>query len=323
MKVGIFGPGAYGSSLAEALVYNNNEVMMWTPFEEERAYIEKTRLIKSLPGVKINDKIKITTDLDEILSFSKLLIVAIPAKTVDGLFSKIGNKIDDKYICIASKGIEEETGLFIHEVIGKYTNNQNIAILSGPSFAIDLINKTKCGLSLAVNNDETATIFEQALENDYLKVRVNHDIIGTEICGAIKNVIAIASGMIDGLNSSESTKAMLLTEALHDMEKIIIEFGGSERTILSYAGFGDLILTASSTKSRNYCFGKLIGQNSTKEEIQEYLKENTVEGYNTLLSIYKLLREKKIKIPMINLIYQIIVQGKPAEEILKFLIEKD
>ena len=162
-----------------------------------------------------------------------------------------------------------------------------------------------------------------ALENNYVRLRVTDDIIGTEICGAIKNVIAIASGMLDGLKAKESTRAMLLTEALHDMEKIIVEFGGKERTILSYAGFGDLLLTCSSEKSRNYRFGKLLGQGVSSEEIDDFLAKNTVEGYNTSNCIYKLLKEKEIKIPMINLIHRIVMKKCEAKKILTFLIDKD
>jgi len=324
MKVGILGTGAYGCSLSKGIVANKNEVMMWTPFIEEKESIEKTRTIRSLPGFKLDESIKLTNDLDEIVNFSKLLIVAIPSQTVDSLFQQLGEKItDDKHICITSKGIEEKTGLFMSEVLRKYSDTKNVAVISGPSFAIDLVNNNTCGLALATKNDETAKIVEKVFENDFLRLRRNEDLIGTEICGSMKNVIAIASGMLDGLKTSDSTRAMLLTEALHDMSKIIVEFNGSERTILSYAGFGDLLLTCNSTKSRNYSFGKLLGEGKTKEEIEQYLKNNTVEGYNTLLSIYKLLKENEIKIPMINLIHKIVMGKKEPKEILTFLIEKN
>ena len=324
MKVGILGTGAYGCSLSKGIIENKNDIMMWTPFIEEKENIEKTRTIKSLPGFKLDESIKITNDLDEIINFSNLLIVAIPSQTVDNLFQELGKKItNDQHICITSKGIEEKTGFFMNEVLKKYTNTKNVAIISGPSFAIDLVNNNTCGLALATENDKTAIIVSKVLENNYLRLRRNNDIIGTEICGALKNVIAIASGILDGLKTSDSTRAMLLTEALHDMAKIITKFGGSERTILSYAGFGDLLLTCNSQKSRNYCFGKLIGEEKTKEEINKYLAENTVEGYNTLLSIYKLLKENEIKIPMINLIHKIVMGKKEAKEILTFLIEKE
>lgn len=324
MKIGILGSGAFGSALATVLVNNNNEVLMWTPFEEEKNFIQKTRLIKSLPGVRLNRKIKLTTNIDEVLEFSKLLVIAIPAKNTSTLLDSIKDKFNkDVHICIATKGLEESTGLFMHELVKKYLNTDKICVLSGPSFAIDLFKKSQVGLALASMNQETADIFEKVFENSYFKLRQNKDIIGTEICGSIKNVIAIASGILDALNSSESTRAMLLTEALHDMDSIITNLGGSEKTILSYAGFGDLLLTCNSSKSRNYSFGKFIGKEKNPKKIKKYLSTTTVEGYNALLAIYKLLKDRKIKVPMINLIYDIVTGKKNPKEILSFLIEKE
>lgn len=324
MKVGILGTGAYGCSLSKGIANNGHKIMMWTPFEQEKEMIEKTREIRSLPGFKLDDSITITNDLDEIINFSTLLIVAIPSQTVDSLFQILGEKItDDKHICITSKGIEEKTGLFMNEVLEKYTDTKNVAVISGPSFAIDLVNNNTCGLALATKNDETAKIVEKVLASDCLRLRRNTDIVGTEICGSMKNVIAIASGMLDGLKTSDSTRAMLLTDALHDMADLIVNFGGSERTILSYAGFGDLMLTCGSAKSRNYCFGKLVGEGATQEEIAEYLKNNTVEGYCTLQSLYKMLRNRDFKIPMINLIYRIVVGKTEPCKLLSFLVERD
>lgn len=324
MRVGILGTGAYGCSLSKGIVENKNEVMMWTPFVEEKENIEKTRTIRSLPGFKLDESITFTNDLDEIINFSKLLIVAIPSQTVDSLFQQLGEKItDDKHICITSKGIEEKTGLFMSEILEKYTDTKNVAVISGPSFAIDLVNNNTCGLALATKNDETAKVVEKVFENDFLRLRRNEDLIGTEICGSMKNIIAIASGMLDGLKTSDSTRAMLLTDALHDMADLIVNFGGSERTILSYAGFGDLILTCNSEKSRNYCFGKLVGSGATQEEIAEYLKNNTVEGYCTLQSLYKMLRNNDFKIPMINLIHRIVIGKTDPSRLLSFLVERD
>lgn len=324
MKVGIFGTGAYGFSLANAIIKNNHEIIMWTPFEEEKKSIESSKRVKSLPGFSVSEEMKITNSLDEVINGSDLLIVVIPAPFVDKLFYDIKDKVsDDVHICIACKGIEENTGLFIHEVLEKYIHTDNVSVISGPSFAVDLIKGSTCGLSLATKNKSSGLVVKKALENDYVRLRINEDVIGTEICGAIKNVIAIASGILDGLKASESTRAMLLTEALHDMAKIIESFGGSERTILSYAGFGDLLLTCGSIKSRNYRFGKMLGEGISKEEVNEYLENNTVEGYNTLVSMYRLLKKYEIKIPMINLIHRIVMGKCEAQTILTFLIEKE
>ena len=201
-------------------------------------------------------------------------------------------------------------------------DTKNIAVISGPSFAADLISKMPAGLSIASKNEETITLAKQAFQNSYVRLRETNDIIGVEICGSIKNVIALASGILDGLNANESTKAMLITDAMHDMEEILDAFDCNKRTVLSYAGIGDLLLTCTSTKSRNFSFGKLIGTKPPKEEIDNYIKNNTIEGYYTLKSIYQLLKNKKVSIPIIDLIYEITVEGNNPELLFSFLIYK-
>ena len=175
---------------------------------------------------------------------------------------------------------------------------------------------------MAKFNDETIQIVKENLANDTLKLRECNDLIGIQICGSIKNVIAIAAGMIKGLGYTESTLAFLINESLHDIKYLIDELGGDKKTVLSYAGVGDLLLTCTSIKSRNYSFGKLIGQGISKEEKEKHLKENTVEGYYTLKSIYKLVRKKKIKMPIIDLIYDIVMNGKNPNLLGEFLINK-
>ena len=324
MKVGLFGTGAYGMALASVLVNNNVEVTMWTKFEEEKKQLEETRKNeKLLPGYTLSETIKLTTSVEECTNDKDLLLIVIPAAFVDGLCNELKLYIkENQHICIATKGIEQKTGLFIHDIIKKYINTDKIAVISGPSFAKDMITKKPIGLSLATKNIETKEVVKKSLRNNYLKLRHTDDMIGTEICGSIKNVIALASGMLDGLGANDSTRAMLVTEALHDIEEIIKAFNGDPKTVLSFAGFGDLLLTCTSSKSRNFGFGQLVGKGLSKEEIAEYLKNTTVEGYYTLESIYQLLNDKKVNIPIIDLIYNIIKKGSNPEELLTFLVEK-
>ena len=323
MKVGIFGTGAYGMALSSILSSNQCEITMWTKFEDEKNNLETTRMNeKLLPNFKLDENIRITNSVEECIKDKELLIIAIPAAFVSDLCDEMNPYIKDNHIIVATKGIEQGTGLFISEIVENKLDTKNIAVISGPSFAADLISKMPAGLSIASKNEETITLAKQAFQNSYVRLRETNDIIGVEICGSIKNVIALASGILDGLNANESTKAMLITDAMHDMEEILDAFDCNKRTVLSYAGIGDLLLTCTSTKSRNFSFGKLIGTKPPKEEIDNYIKNNTIEGYYTLKSIYQLLKNKKVSIPIIDLIYEITVEGNNPELLFSFLIYK-
>ena len=324
MNIGIFGTGAYGMALSSILIENSCKVTMWTKFEDEKNNLVSTRKNEKLiPNYKIDETIKITTNVEECIKGKDLLIIAIPAAFIDSLCISIKPYIDkNTHILIATKGIEQGSGLFIDEILKKHLNTNNIAIISVPSFAIDIIKKMPIGLTVASKKPETILLAKQALQNNYIKLRETNDVIGVEICGSIKNVIALSSGMLEGLRANESTKAMFLTEAMNDMEEILDSFGANKKTVLSYAGIGDLLLTCTSTKSRNYSFGKLIGEKPSRDVIDKFLNNTTVEGYYTLESIYQLLKSKKITVPIIDLIYEIAVKGKNPDLLLKFLILK-
>lgn len=320
MKITILGTGAFGLALSKVLVENKNKVVMWTNFEEEKKELIEKGTSPKLEGFKLDKEVEITTDLKEAIVDSKLIVIAIPTAFVTDVCKKLKGIIkSDQHICIASKGIEQGTCLFIHQMIKKQIRTKNIGAISGPTFAIDLIDKNPVGLACASKNKETNKIIMKAFSNSHFKLYATNDITGIEVCGSIKNIIAIASGIIDGMGYPISTQSMLITESLHDIKALIHALGGSKKTVLSFAGFGDILLTCTSEKSRNYSFGKLIGSGANKEEIDEYLKNITVEGVYTLKSIYKLLKNKKIKIPTINVIYDIVFKSRPKEDLLKYL----
>ncbi|MBQ9071991.1 MAG: NAD(P)H-dependent glycerol-3-phosphate dehydrogenase [Bacilli bacterium] len=321
MKVTILGTGAYGLALSKILVENKNEVVMWTTFEEEKKELLETKKSSKLKGFILDDNIVITTDLEEALKTSKLIVIAIPTAFVTDVCKKLKKYIkSNQYICIASKGIEQGTCLFIHDMIKKQIKTRNIGAISGPSFAIDLVKGVPVGLAVASKSKRTLNIIREAFVNDHFKLYPTNDIIGIEVCGAVKNIIAIASGMIDGMGYPISTQALLITQSLHDIKNLIYSLGGSDRTILSFAGFGDILLTCTSEKSRNYSFGKLIGSNVSKEEIDEYKNNVTVEGLYTLKSIYKLIKNKKIDIPTINIIYDIVFKEEKIDKLIEYLM---
>lgn len=324
MKIAILGTGAYGIALASVLNYNKHEVTMWSKFSTEIEELDTKRTSPKLPDYTIEADISFTSNMEEAIQGKELIVIAVPAAFVDDVAKELTSIIKpNQHLCIASKGIENDTCLFVDDVIQKYIDTDKLAVISGPSFAIDIVKKIPIGLSLGTKNEKTASIIIQAFQNDYFKLRVTEDIKGIEICGSIKNVIAIAAGMLEGMHLPESTKAMFITESLHDIKELIYKLGGDKKTILSFAGFGDLLLTCTSPKSRNFSFGYLIGKNIPKDEIEDYKCSTTIEGLYTLKSIYQLTKDKNVDMPIVDLIYDIVENGKNPEELKRFLIEKD
>lgn len=323
MKVAIIGTGAYGMALASIFYDNKCSIKMWTNSEEERNLLLKEGKSDKVDFVIPKD-IVISTDMKEVVDKANLIMIAIPAKFLDTTSKELKKYYNSKQVvCIASKGIEQHTCRFLYDVIRDNIRTSNIAIISGGTFAVDIVYKVPIGLTLATKSNYAKDAVIKGMRNDYVKLRHTRDVIGTEICGAIKNVIAISSGILDGMGYPISTSSMFITESLHDIKDLIKALGGSKKTILSFAGFGDLLLTCTSVKSRNYTLGKIIGEGKSKEEIDKYIESTTIEGLYTLMSIRKLIRNKKIKMPIIDLTYDIIINGKSPDELKSFLNKKE
>ena len=322
MKVGVLGAGAFGLALSHILVKNNVTVEMWTHSEDVAKALDKTRTSKKLNGYKIPKEIKFTTNLEETVDGKDLIVMAIPAFAFEDVTKQLTKCIKKKQpVLIATKGIQQNTCLFLNDVFAKYLKN-SVAVISGPTFAVDMIKDAPIGFSMATKSHKTEMVIRKCFENSTTKFRRTRDITGIEICGSIKNVMAIASGMLEGMGVTDSTRALFLTESMNDIKELIDALGGKKKSILSFAGFGDILMTCTSKNSRNFSFGYLIGSGASKKEIDKYLENTTVEGMYTLKSIHKLVRRKKVKMPIINLIHDIIEGKKDKEEMLRFLIQK-
>lgn len=322
MKITILGAGAFGLALASIFKENKNSVTVWSRFEEEVILLRKNNTNEKIKNIKLPEDIKYTSDLNLAIENSEIVVIAIPAQFVDNLVKQLKPIVKKQYILIASKGIENDTFSFLEEVVRRGINTRKIAVISGPTFAVDIANKYPVGFTLASRSWMTREVIKKTLVNSHVKVRASRDVVGVEVCGSIKNVISIAAGMIEGMNYPESTKSMFITESLHDLKNLIKALGGNKKTILTFAGFGDLLMTATSTKSRNFTFGKMLGENKSKEEIEKYRKETTIEGLYTLESIYKLIKKKKVYMPIIYLIKD-IVDGKKEAKCLIDLLTSD
>lgn len=321
MNITIFGAGAYGLALSSMFLENNCNIMVWTRLEDEKEILEKEKCNnKVLPDYKISNKIKLTTNIKIAVENADVIVIAIPVKFVTNIIMEIKKYYKkNQHICIASKGIEQGSCLFISNIVKKNIKTDKICVISGGTFAVDMIKKAPLGLSLATKNKSTIKVMKKTLENEYLKLITTNDVIGVEMYGAIKNVIAIASGIIDGMKYPESTKCMFITKALNDIVDLIYKMGGNKKTILTYAGIGDLLLTCNSFKSRNYTFGKMIGENIDKNIIKKYKENTTIEGLYTLKSIYDLIHIKNIKIPIIDIVYSIVYNNKDNKLIENYL----
>ena len=323
-KISLIGTGVYGLAMAMMVNKNNKDIIMWTEDNTKYEEYKKVGQIKDIiPDLDVPKNIKLTNSFEEAATDKDIIFIMSTAQWVGSICRSIKPYITKKTIvCIASKGIENVSCQFLSDIAYQELKIKNIAIISGPSFAIDMANNNPVGLSIASHSKKAIREIKKVLVNDTLKLRESNDLIGTQICGSIKNVIALAAGMLSGMDYPESTQCFLITESIHDIKNLISALGGNPKTILSFAGVGDLLLTCTSTKSRNYSFGKMIGAGATKEEKEEHLKNTTVEGYHTLKSIYKLVKKKKIKMPIIDLIYKIVMNNEDPHLLVKFLINK-
>lgn len=321
-NVTILGTGAYGIALAKMFHENKQRITMWTRFIEEKNTLLETRENKKvLPGVIIDPEIKIIGNLEKAVKNADILVIAVPSGAVRELMEEVKNYLRERTIVvIAAKGIDNKTGKFMSEIVEKYVSKEKIVVISGPSFAIDVVSKQPTGLTIASENKSSMRRVAKALQNRYLRLVPSRDILGVEVCGSVKNIMAIASGMLYGFNANESCNAMFLTEAMHEIKNLLKELGCNDRTVLSYAGIGDLLLTCTSSKSRNFTFGyKLVKE---KDTVAEYRKNTTIEGLYTLESIKKLIQRKEIDMPIINVIDSIVNKAENPKKLLKYLIKK-
>lgn len=325
MKISVIGLGIYSLAISMSLAKKKeNKIVIWTESNDKYEEYKKTKKVTSLYDKKLPSNIEVTNSLEQTLKDTSLIYIITASKYVDIVTSKMKEFYSqDTPICIASKGIEESKEELLSNLVKRNLKAKHIAVISGPTFAVDILNNEPVALALASTSSKAKTSVLETLANDTLKLRPSKDIIGIQLCGSVKNVIAIASGILSGLGYSNSTQSFLINESLHDIKDIIKIFGGKPKTILSFAGVGDLMLTCSSTKSRNFSFGYTIGSTKNQKKINEYLLNNTVEGYYTLDTIYKMLTKKNTEIKLISVIYDIVYNGENPNTLAKFLITKE
>jgi len=321
MNITILGCGAYGIALSNMFLKNNCNITMWTKIKNEYEMLKNKRTNeKVLPGYYIDKSIKLTMNMNEAIQKANIIVIAIPVKYINDTVTELKTYYNkNQHICIASKGIMQDTYLFPYKIVSKILKSKNIGIISGGTFAIDMVNEVPMGILCASKNTKTVRAIKKSLENEYLSVDTSHDVFGTEFWGAIKNIIAIGCGIIEGMNLPESTRAMFFSKCFNEIMNLVYSLNGNKSSALTYAGIEDLFLTCTSQKSRNYTFGKMIGKKMNKSKIDKYIQETTVEGYYTLKSFYEMLRKKKKKSLIIETMYSIIYKEMDINLLIDYL----
>ena len=325
MNLTILGTGSWGTALAQVLSKNFDKVLLWGKNEDVVNEINtKNKNLKYCKDILLNDNIKATLSLEEAISFSEIIIIAIPTQVIRQTLKKVDKNIfKNKIFISASKGIEISSLKLISQIIKEETllPEKNIFALSGPSFAKEVAMGLPTALTLA-GDLETGENLQKLLSTETFRTYITDDIKGVEVGGAVKNVIAIATGVSDGLKLRNNARAGLITRGLYEMTKIALLFGGRKETLYGLSGMGDLVLTATGDLSRNRKFGIFIGQGYSVEEALKKVGQ-VVEGYKTVKALKKLAVDKGIELPITQVVYDVLYENLSPKEAVKILMSRE
>lgn len=325
MKIAYLGAGTWGVCLATLLASKGHDVILWTASPEFADYLQKNRAHPKLPDLRIHDQILVTHRMEEALNGAELIIESVTSKGIRPVFEQAHSLGGVRCpVVVTSKGIEQKTGLLLPEVIEEVlgpSSRSLIGCLSGPSHAEELIQRLPSSVVSSSYDPELMVTISEVFNTPYFRVYPNADLNGVAFGGAMKNIIAIACGISDGLGFGDNTKAALMTRGLHEIRKLSLLKGAKPETMNGLAGLGDLCVTCLSKHSRNYRFGHLIAQGkdpaSAKAEVQM-----VVEGVYTSLSAYELGKKWDIPLPITEAIHSIIYQGLEPREAVKALLQR-
>ena len=320
-KMCVIGAGSWGSALALSLYKNNHKVYMWTREVNQVEEINTTRQnSKFLPGVIIPEDLIVSNDLEEVIKDSEIVVVAVPSQAVRSVCKQIKPFIKENQIIVdVAKGLERGTGKRLSDVVKEELPNNPYVVLSGPSHAEEVAKYMPTTIVAACEEIEYAQKVQDAFMSPFLRVYTNPDIIGVELGGALKNIIAFGAGMCDGLGYGDNTKAALMTRGIVEISRLGVAMGADVNTFTGLAGIGDLIVTCTSMHSRNRRAGILMGQGKTLEETLEEV-QMVVEGITATEVAYKVSRELKVDMPITEAIYSVLYQGAdPREAVLELM----
>ncbi len=318
--IAVIGAGSWGTALANLLGEKGFDVTLWV-FEKDLAdEINRTGINGTyMPGIPLSGNITTTDSLKEALDNTRYVLNVVPTQFMRPVFTEIAQYIsDDVSIISASKGIEHGSLLTVSSVLKELTKSP-VAVLSGPSFAEEVIKKLPTAVTVSSDDNNLCLRLQDLFNTDYFRVYTNNDMIGVEIGGALKNVMAIASGISDGLGLGASTRAALITRGLTEIVRLGLRMGAHEKTFGGLSGIGDLVLTCTGTLSRNYTVGYKLGRGEQLKELLSGMKM-VAEGVATSKSAYELSRKYEVSMPIVEQIYKVIYEDEsPATAVRELM----
>lgn len=323
-KIGVVGAGSWGTALANLLGNKGFKVDFWVFEKEIKEQIEKFCENKVfLPDIVLSSNISPSNDIADVVKGKDLVLIVVPSHVMRETAIKISGLIDKNTIIVsASKGIENGTHLTMTGVLKECIKNvseDNFAVLSGPSFAKEVAKSFPTAVTVASKNPDVAAFVQHLFATPFFRVYTNDDMIGVELGGAVKNVIAIAAGIIDGLDLGLNTRAALITRGLAEIKRLGLVMGAKPETFTGLAGVGDLVLTCTGDLSRNHAVGKKIGQNKKLKEILSEMRM-VAEGIKTTKSVYNLSEKLGVEMPITQEIYSILYEDvSPKEAVLRLM----
>jgi glycerol-3-phosphate dehydrogenase (NAD(P)+) len=320
--ISVIGAGAWGTTLASLLADKGYDTLLWALEEDVAGEINVSgRNSTYLPDVDLPKNLHATSDIAEAVSKARFILNVVPTQHTRAIMEQAaGHMEDDVVIVSASKGIENSSYLTVSAIIRKVTGKQ-VSVLSGPSFAAEVTKKLPTAVTLAAEDYTSGLMLQELFNTDFFRVYTHHDTLGVELGGALKNVMAVASGISEGLGLGNSARSALITRSLAEMSRLGVSMGAQETTFMGLSGIGDLVLTCSSPLSRNYTVGFQLGQGKTLKEIMEGRK-SVAEGVHTAKAAYELAQMQNIDMPIVEQVYKVLYEDKPAQDAVTDLMSR-
>lgn len=321
MKTAVIGSGAWGTALATLLCKNGHDTTLWCRSEARAAEIRTSRINPRLPQVRLPDNLMLSAS-PECVRGCRMVVIACPSFPIRSVCRTVAPYIgQDAVVVSVTKGIEEGSLLRMSQVVAQETGHEKIVALTGPCHAEEVATGLPTGCLAACAQREMAELVQDAFMSDTFRVYTSPDIIGAELGGALKNVIALCSGVVAGMGFGDNTKAMLMTRGLTEMARLGVSLGAQKDTLAGLSGIGDLIVTCTSLHSRNNRAGILIGQGHSPQEAMEQVGA-VVEGYYAAKSAWELCQKQQVDMPIIHAAYQVLYENVDARKAVAALLTR-